>query len=84
VCIVNIIILDDFSRTSNWHIEEDSNAHKNALFGYYMQRLYGFKVLLVDALKLHSEICLFCLDHPYVYAICTHCSRFFNKYGCQK
>jgi hypothetical protein len=34
-------------------MQEDSNALKNALFGYCMQKLYGFKVLLVDVLKLH-------------------------------
>jgi hypothetical protein len=40
---------------SNLQMQEDSNALKNALFGYCMQKLYGFKILLVDILKLHNE-----------------------------
>jgi hypothetical protein len=36
-------------------MQDNSYTLKNALFEYYMENLYGIKVLFVDVLKLHNE-----------------------------
>ena len=50
-------------------MQEDSNTLKNVLFGYYVQKLYDVKVLLVDILKLRCEQCLYSLDHLNQYVL---------------
>jgi hypothetical protein len=55
-------------------MQEDSNSPKNALFGCCMQKLYGFKVLLLVVLKLHSEHMFILFGSSQL--ICIHCLRF--------
>jgi len=61
-CTVSILVMMSKS-TSRYHsslrsckqMKEKSNAPKNALFGYCMQELWKFKVLLLDGPNLILE-----------------------------
>jgi len=62
-------------KCSDLQIKQDSNEPKDALFGKYMLKLQGFKVKLVDDLKLAQTLTLrWCIFSKLVRR--THCADF--------